>query len=85
MQYTEGAHSFCLPWPLQLIGKAAGEAQEDHYAKTLLSSPSMEGYAGVSSRSERSFQQLKIRKRLGKEKRSIKQHTDKAAKVIFAT
>lgn len=36
-------------WPMELIGKTTGEAQEDHYAKTLLSSPSMEGYAGVSS------------------------------------
>lgn len=73
--------------PLQLIGRAAGEAQEDHYVMTLLSSPSMEGYAGVSSWSEGSFQpdeKLKIRKRLGKERISVK-HTDKAAKVIFAT
>lgn len=83
-----GSAQLLPDWPLQFIRKAAGEAQQDYYAKTLLSSPSMEGYAGVSSWLERSFQhdeKLKIRKKLGKERRSMKQHTDKAFKVIFGT
>lgn len=35
--------------PLQLTEKAAGEAQDLHYAKTLLSGPSMGCSAAVSS------------------------------------
>lgn len=30
-------------WPLELIRKTTGEAQEDHYAKTLLSSQPFHG------------------------------------------
>lgn len=74
--------------PLQLIEKAAGKAQKDRYAKTPLSSPSMKGYAEVSSWSQRSFhhdEKLKISKRLGKERRSMKEQTDRAAEAIFAT
>lgn len=51
-----GSAQLLPAWLPQLIGKAAGEAEEDHNAQTLLSSPPMEGYGGVSSQSERSFQ-----------------------------
>jgi len=84
-----GVNAQLLPaWPLKLIRRTAAEAQEDCYAKTVPSSSSIEHYAGGSSWSERSFQHdenLKIGKRLGKERISMKKHTDKAAKVRFAT
>lgn len=43
------ARTELLPAQLLQLTERTGEAQEHHYAKTLLSSPSMEGSAAVSS------------------------------------
>lgn len=83
--WREYAASAC---PAAAAHRESSRRGTDRYAKTPLSGPSMEGYAEVSSWSQGSFQhdeKLKISKRLGKERRSMKQHTDKAAEVIFAT
>jgi len=71
--YLWSTSSLCLP--LSSSGKQQERYRRITCPRLSWGSPAMEAYAGINSWSERNFQhdkKLKIRKRLGKKRRSLK-------------